>query len=38
MQHQVIGDDIQAVVLSLNPGEAVRAEAGAMHPPLGSAR
>lgn len=30
MQHQVIGDDIQAVVLSLNPGEAVRAEAGAM--------
>lgn len=30
MQHQIIGDDIQAVVLSLNPGEAVRAEAGAM--------
>jgi uncharacterized protein (TIGR00266 family) len=30
MQHQIIGDDIQAVVLALNPGEAVRAEAGAM--------
>lgn len=30
MQHQIIGDDIQAVVLSLDPGEAVRAEAGAM--------
>jgi len=30
MQHQIIGDDIQAVVLNLSPGEAVRAEAGAM--------
>lgn len=30
MQHQVLGDDIQAVVLSLSPGESVRAEAGAM--------
>lgn len=30
MRHQVIGDDIQAVVLDLAPGEAVRAEAGAM--------
>lgn len=30
MQHQILGDDIQAVVLNLSPGEAVRAEAGAM--------
>jgi uncharacterized protein (TIGR00266 family) len=30
MQHQIIGDDIQAVVLALNSGESVRAEAGAM--------
>lgn len=30
MQHNIIGDDVQAVVLSLNPGETVRAEAGAM--------
>ncbi len=30
MQHQIIGDDIQAVVLNLSPGEVVRAEAGAM--------
>ncbi len=30
MQHQIIGDDVQAVVLSLNSGETVRAEAGAM--------
>lgn len=30
MQHQIIGDDVQAVVLSLNTGETVRAEAGAM--------
>jgi hypothetical protein len=30
MQHEVIGDDIQAVVLSLDPGDEVRAEAGAM--------
>jgi uncharacterized protein (TIGR00266 family) len=30
MQHQIIGDDVQAVVLSLNAGETVRAEAGAM--------
>lgn len=30
MQHQIIGDDIQAVALSLAPGETVRAEAGAM--------
>ena len=30
MQHQIIGDDVQGVVLTLNDGEAVRAEAGAM--------
>jgi uncharacterized protein (TIGR00266 family) len=30
MQHKIIGDDIQAIVLSLSPGESVRAEAGAM--------
>jgi uncharacterized protein (TIGR00266 family) len=30
MQHQIMGDDIQAVVLNLSAGEAVRAEAGAM--------
>jgi uncharacterized protein (TIGR00266 family) len=30
MQHKIIGDDVQAVVLSLNPGETIRAEAGAM--------
>lgn len=30
MQHQILGDDIQAVVLALQPGEVVRAEAGAM--------
>jgi len=30
MQHQIIGDDIQAVILNLSPGQAVRAEAGAM--------
>lgn len=30
MQHQIIGDDVQAVVLSLGAGETVRAEAGAM--------
>jgi uncharacterized protein (TIGR00266 family) len=30
MQHKIIGDDVQAVVLSLAPGETVRAEAGTM--------
>lgn len=30
MQHKIIGDDIQAVVLNLSPGESVRAEAGAL--------
>jgi uncharacterized protein (TIGR00266 family) len=30
MQHQIIGDDVQAVVLSLATGESVRAEAGTM--------
>lgn len=30
MQHQIIGDDIQAVVLNLASGQSVRAEAGAM--------
>lgn len=30
MQHQIIGDDVQAVVFSLSSGETVRAEAGAL--------
>ena len=30
LQHQIIGDDVQAVVLSLSAGDTVRAEAGAM--------
>jgi uncharacterized protein (TIGR00266 family) len=30
MEHQIIGDDVQAVVLSLASGETVRAEAGAL--------
>jgi uncharacterized protein (TIGR00266 family) len=30
VQHEVIGDDMQAVILSLGPGDVVRAEAGAM--------
>lgn len=30
MQHQIIGDDVQAVILSLQAGETVRAEAGSM--------
>lgn len=30
MQHQIIGDDVQAVILSLGAGETIRAEAGAM--------
>ena len=28
--HEIIGDDMQAVILSLGQGDAVRAEAGAM--------
>ena len=28
--HEIIGDDMQAVILSLAPGDVVRAEAGAM--------
>ena len=27
VQHEVIGDDMQAVILSLGPGDVVRAEA-----------
>jgi uncharacterized protein (TIGR00266 family) len=30
VQHEVIGDDMQAVILTLGPGDVVRAEAGAM--------
>ena len=30
VQHEIIGDDMQAVILSLAPGDEVRAEAGAM--------
>ena len=30
VQHEIIGDDMQAVILTLNQGDAVRAEAGAM--------
>jgi uncharacterized protein (TIGR00266 family) len=30
IQHEIIGDDMQAVVLSLAQGDAIRAEAGAM--------
>ena len=30
MQYQLVGDDMQALVLQLQPGELVRAEAGAM--------
>lgn len=30
VQHEIIGDDMQAVILSLGAGDAVRAEAGAM--------
>jgi uncharacterized protein (TIGR00266 family) len=30
MTHDIIGDDMQALVLGLNPGEVVRAEAGAL--------
>ena len=30
IQHEVIGDDMQAVILSLGPSDVVRAEAGAM--------
>ena len=30
VQHEIIGDDMQAVILSLGPGDVVRAEAGAM--------
>ena len=30
VQHEVIGDDMQAVILSLGAGDVVRAEAGAM--------
>ena len=28
--HEIIGDDMQAVILTLGPGDQVRAEAGAM--------
>jgi uncharacterized protein (AIM24 family) len=30
VEHEVIGDDMQAVILRLAPGDVVRAEAGAM--------
>jgi uncharacterized protein (AIM24 family) len=30
VQHEIIGDDMQAVILSLASGDVVRAEAGAM--------
>ena len=30
VQHEIIGDDMQAVILTLSQGDAVRAEAGAM--------
>ena len=30
IDYQVIGDDLQAVIVTLDPGEAVYAEAGAM--------
>jgi hypothetical protein len=30
VQHEIIGDDMQAVILSLAAGDVVRAEAGAM--------
>ena len=30
IDYQVIGDDLQAVIITLDPGEAVFAEAGAM--------
>lgn len=30
VQHEIVGDDMQAVILTLGPGDAVRAEAGAM--------
>jgi uncharacterized protein (TIGR00266 family) len=30
VQHEIIGDDMQAVILTLNAGDSVRAEAGAM--------
>ncbi len=28
MQHKIIGDDVQAVVLNLQPGQVARAAAG----------
>jgi uncharacterized protein (AIM24 family) len=30
IEYQLIGDDMQAVIVELDPGEAVQAEAGAM--------
>ena len=30
VQHEIIGDDMQAVIITLNQGDAVRAEAGSM--------
>ena len=30
MQHKIIGDDVQAVILGMNEGDTIRAEAGAM--------
>lgn len=30
VQHEIVGDDMQAVILTLGPGDGVRAEAGAM--------
>jgi uncharacterized protein (AIM24 family) len=30
IDHRIVGDDMQAVIITLDPGEAVQAEAGAM--------
>ena len=30
VQHEIVGDDMQAVILSMGAGDVVRAEAGAM--------
>ena len=35
ISHEIIGDDMQAVVISMSAGDEVRAEAGAMTYTLG---
>lgn len=30
VQHEIIGDDMQAVIISMGQGDVIRAEAGAM--------